>query len=377
MDYRDASTKILWHGTMLGQEQRLRFLSFIAEQFWKLAFKERQGLNALHVDSVKSVWLSGVKINGRRFDSDKEFIVPPEDSAMALKIATAVVVLLDDLDYRILDAIVPAPGGGEHDFLAERRNLPRKSSVEVKCKRILHEATLFGEFRQLMRKDALKLWRPSMFSERVLILVEFGCGSLESGWRIMRCEKYDARQQWKSLCGWPGGLSQLTASSSVVGSGSLKRKQTSTPAERMVSPTSSGDTSSKKTKNSGPKRASAASDEQWVLIAGLRYVTLPWYLGRPAVKSQQQIAAACCSSGRAELQNGNWSTLTSYWGQEVLEEEAFSRFRQHKWTSTLCSPSKPERGSLQVKLLKESQEPSSSKFLWNLEELQNCKALRK
>ena len=54
--------QVLWHSTVL---YRLRFISFVAESFWSLAFKERRGLNQLDASSVSSVVLSDVEVGGK------------------------------------------------------------------------------------------------------------------------------------------------------------------------------------------------------------------------------------------------------------------------------------------------------------------------
>ena len=68
--------------------------------------------------SFADLWLSDLKMNGRKCHQERELIVPPDDAALALKIANSVALLLEGLGYRILDAVVPAPGGGEHDLPA-------------------------------------------------------------------------------------------------------------------------------------------------------------------------------------------------------------------------------------------------------------------
>ena len=52
-------------------------------------------------------------------------------------------------------------------------------------------------------------------------------------------------------------------------------------------------------------------------------------------------------------------------------------FKQHHWVNTLCPKTKPERKGLQIKLPKQGQESSFTKYLWNLNELKKCKALKK
>ena len=88
MDYKDPKKHMLWHHTELC---RLRFVSFVAEQFWNMAFKQRKGLNSLTADSVQSVLLSKVSINGRKY-KDKEFKVDEDDAAIALRIANGEVI---------------------------------------------------------------------------------------------------------------------------------------------------------------------------------------------------------------------------------------------------------------------------------------------
>ena len=273
LDHSDASKTILWHRTAL---TRLRFVSYTAEQFWKLAFKQRKGLNALSAESVKSAFLDDVTVDGRERRGEVEFAVSREDATLALKIARGVVTALEDLGYRVLNAVVSGTktdgAPGEHDLLAERRGLPSMSSVEVKCKTIKKPASLLEKARDQMRKDAAKLFDPLRFSERVVVLVEFAGISLDDGWRIIRIERLNFGG-WASLRGWPGAsavaVASGVASPVAVAGGGVKRKRARTPASESSS-------------------ASLASGSKYVCLDGRKYATLPWHLGRPAVKSELQ-----------------------------------------------------------------------------------------
>ena len=147
-------------------------------------------------------------------------------------------------------------------------------------------------------------------------------------------------------------------------------KAAGTKRKRSVTPGRSGERSGN-TNNHGGEGC------QFVLLAGVEYSTLPWYLGRQALKSQLQVAMACCSSHRVEMRGGDWNTMASHWGQEVLDQIAVRNFKNHRWVNTLCKKSKPERAGLQVKLLSDGREPSTTKFLWCLPELEKCQALKK
>eukprot|EP00973_Karenia_brevis_P030264 4172016-Karenia_brevis.AAC.1 len=129
-DYRKHDIK--WHKTDMC---RLRLVSFAAEAFWRIAFKERAGMNVLTWMMVRYVIISGVIIDGRHY-SEAQIYLFEMDSVLALKIARGAVESLQKLHYRFLDAIVPQLGGGEHDIIAERDGLPGRSCIEVKCKQI-------------------------------------------------------------------------------------------------------------------------------------------------------------------------------------------------------------------------------------------------
>ena len=181
--YNLTKHRIKWHDTSL---HRLRLVSFVAEQFWKLAFKERRDLNALAGDSIKTVWLNDVHVDGVKKRGEVEVEVPIEYAMLAYKIAMEAVMVLEQFFYRVLDVVVRETSSGEHDLLVERRGLSGPSSVEVKCKTITSPKTQLENFRQQMRKDAIKLWRPSKFSERLVLVFEFADGAKDVSWRIVR-----------------------------------------------------------------------------------------------------------------------------------------------------------------------------------------------
>ena len=355
-DYRKHDIK--WRGTDVC---RLRLVSFVAERFWSIAFKDRAGLNILTWESVKFVILSDVIIDGRKY-CEASFDVLEKDAVLALKIARGAVEVLQNLRYRILDAIVPEVGGGEHDIIGERDGLRSRSSIEIKCRQINKPEVLLPTVRKQLREDALKLWRPEMFSERMVLLIEFGAGSLDSGWREIRCEAYNGL--WKSLRKWEGEDVPVSVESngcSVVG----KRKRESSSNRSSARNTTSN------TRGSNA-RGSTASSNNFVLIAGSKHTTLPMYLGRTPVKSEKQLASASASWDQVDLRHGTWATLERYKGQEILDQAHFDGFRSHRWVSTLCSQNDSRGHCLQVRLVARGHSAASSKFLWSVSELQKC-----
>ena len=358
LDYRDPCKKILWHGSALGAEQRLRFVSFVAERFWYMAFSMHLGLNQLKAEDVDSVVLSNVKVNGHHFDN-KTFKVPEADGAMALRIAIAVVELLEGLRYRVLDAVVPFRGS-EHDLVAEKKGLPMRSSIEVVCRTIKKPSELLEDSRTQLRKKALKLWCPKTFSERLAVMVEFsGAGPLEHGWRALRCEAYSSRGEWTPLRGWGGAMDSY-----------VEQKSTATKVQRSATPGSSA----KRRRTTGT--VGDASDK-FVLIDGAKYTTLPWFLGKSPVKSQKAAAAQSAADFQVDVRRGDWKTLSKFIGKEILPSTARSAFRLHRWVSTVCP--RAERFSaemLQVRLLSPGQKTSSKVFLWSRAELEKCRSLK-
>ena len=116
----------------------------------------------------------------------------------------------------------------------------------------------------------------------------------------------------------------------------------------------------------------------FVSLADEGYTTLRQYLGRDAVKSELSLASESCQAGRVEMRRGDWNSLGSYWGKELLSGQcARQQFRDHSWVDTIVANARSDRPPLQVKLMKQNQNPRSHKFLWRLSELQKCTALKK
>ena len=210
-----------------------------------------------------------------------------------------------------------------------------------------------------LREDALKLWLPEKFSERVVLLIEFGSGSLDSGWREIRCEAYNGA--WKSLKKWDGVAVEPMSDISGSSAG-LKRKREGSRNRRIAE---TSDTSNARVNNANDKK-------NYILIAGTKFTTLPLYLGREPVKSEKRLASDTGSSNQVELRHGTWLTLKKYLGQEILDETVFDKFRRNHWVETLCAQHDSRGQCLQVKLVAHGRTASSSKFLWNVEELQSC-----
>ena len=365
LDYAAEGKKILWHGTALGKTERLRFVSYLSEAFWKLAFKKRKGLNALSAHGVKSVLLEYITVDGRKRTGEVEFKVSEADAILALSIARAAVTALEDLGYRIVDAIVPDTkkdgGHGEHDLLAERRGQTGLSSVECKCKTIKNPDRLLEKARGQMRTEALQLFHGQRFCERVVVMFEYDGRPLENGWKMLRIERLGASGEWKNLRGWGGPPAVAVPSNREVARSSVKRKRPSTP----------DGTSTER------RQGDVASDCKWVSIAGAKYTTLPWYLGKTPLKSQKAIAANCAADGRVQLRRGDWKTVQGHVGKEILPNSARTVFRDNHWANTVCT--RAERFSdevLQVRRVPASGQATSNVFLWSLAQLEKCRNLR-
>ena len=368
-----AEHKIKWHGTLV---HRLRLSSYAAEKFWHMAFGLQLGMNRLSPDAVRTAWLDDGEVDGIKKRGEVEVELPADYQELAFKIACAAVELLESHGYRILNAIVPERDANdsddvqnsskkkEHDLVAERKGLWGPSSWEIKCKTIQYPDKLLATVQKQLRKDALKLWRPKAYSERGVLLFEFADGAKDHTWRTSRCEAFNGT--WGEIFGW-GQTQVAPALASKVG---LKRKVDTDYPSSAVS-----DKRKKATRGSGSSTGGSSNRENFVLIGGVPFTTLAWYLGRQAVKSEQQMAAAACSNGQVDLRFGDSKSLQALRGQELLSESQFGAFHQHRWVEINAPNPKPERARLQVRLLSDGQTPGA-RFLWDLSGLQRCVALK-
>ena len=312
--------------------------------------------------SVDVVLLNNITVNDRKRSGQVEFQVSEADATLALSIARSAVEALEDLGYRIVDAVVPDTkkngDRGEHDLLAERRGQTALSSIEIKCKTIKRPEKLLEKARSEMREDAKQLFHEQRFTERVVLMFEYGGGPLENGWNMLRIESLSAAGEWRSLRGWGGAtaiaVNPVAPVSPVVPAtpASRKRKRDSDAAPLVVG--------------------------KFVTLADERYTTLPQYLGRTAVKSELNLASESCQAGRVEMRRGDWNSFGGYWGKELLPgQTSRQQFQNHGWVETIVANARSDRPAVQVRLLKKNEEPHSSKFLWKLTELEGCRALRR
>ena len=224
-DYSDNARKIFRNGYLV---RSLTVIGVAAEQFLKLAIHYRRGFNALSWWSVKSVEMRGVIINGVS-RSSITVEVPRRDAEIALRLARAVVERLEQVGFRMLDAIVPQRDArntvvGEHDLVAERSGQTGKSSIEIKCRTFL-DGCRRDEFRRQLQKDTCTWWptavaRPNHgWAERVCALVEFSSRGADV-WSALRCESLPAEAKdepagWTPLFGWASRLGNSGGASSA------------------------------------------------------------------------------------------------------------------------------------------------------------------
>ena len=109
-----------------------------------------------------------------------------------------------------------------------------------------------------------------------------------------------------------------------------------------------------------------------VQIAGAKYQTLPWFLGRVPTKTDKTIANEHGSRGLVELRHGNHNTPSRYHGQAILRQGCAGKFRSNEWASTTCRPTRLDRDSLEARLVPERVGPLTSNFLWRTESLRRA-----
>ena len=145
--------------------EQLCVVGAAAELFWERAFGERKGMNSLVWSDVQSVELRQLTL-GKEVLKKVRVGLSREDSVLALRAARAVVNLVEQSRYRVVDAIVEqrdAKGKrvGEHDLLGEERQ-PTASSArglaswEVKFRRI-ETAKLLADVRRELQEEAWAL----------------------------------------------------------------------------------------------------------------------------------------------------------------------------------------------------------------------------
>ena len=115
------------------------------------------------------------------------------------------------------------------------------------------------------------------------------------------------------------------------------------------------------------RKRKASNDK--VFFDGVPYATRPWFLGKVPVKSEKAKAHRG-TTNVIELRNGDHNTLARYVGEELLESPVPQAFRQHRWVSTKCAPTRKDRGPLQCKLIPETSSTASSNVLYKVSDLQ-------
>ena len=118
-----------------------------------------------------------------------------------------------------------------------------------------------------------------------------------------------------------------------------------------------------------PPRPKRKASYDVVLFDGIPYTTLPWFLGKVPIKSEKKKVDACGFTSLVQLKNGNHTTLARYIGQELLGSSSLASFRQHKWVSTTCTPTREDRGSMQCRVISDGCVASSNNFLCKVSDL--------
>ena len=213
IDFRTTSLRI-------GQNRvtQLRVVGLAAEAFWRKAFHERKGMNALVSGDVTTVELRKVFVGNRKHEK-LNVALSRDDAQLALGAARAVCDLIERNGFRILDAVVPQRIGqgrivGEHDLVCERREgFGGRSSFEIKFRRVLNDRSL-PLVRSQLREEAWRMCGHGNglgrgFVERVCLLLRWGPGASDpfalGSWSASFAEArvVEGGADWKVLWGWP------------------------------------------------------------------------------------------------------------------------------------------------------------------------------
>lgn len=108
-----------------------------------------------------------------------------------------------------------------------------------------------------------------------------------------------------------------------------------------------------------------------VQIAGSKYQTLPWFLGRVPTWREKKIAQDHAHNKLVELRKGDNKTLEKYNGQSILLPDTFAQFLGHKWVRTICRSARA-RDNLAARLVRDAKSPESANFLWLTTSLQKA-----
>lgn len=232
LNYRDA--KLYVGGYRVKQ---LFVVSLAAEKFWRRGIHDHRGMNAQVWSDVVSVEARDVvRITGDgshrswRGLSTVELALTPADSAMGLKVACQVVELIEDHDYRVVDAIVEQRDAlgrtaGVHDLVCEKRGTVGGSgftSFEVKLRNLYSAKALLRARRQI-QVLSWKLWPAAqadskrMWSERVCLLLRWedavdSMSLMDGECAATYAESISARAvangpaEWRPLWGWGRSL---------------------------------------------------------------------------------------------------------------------------------------------------------------------------
>jgi hypothetical protein len=222
MDYRACAVQLNGY-----RVKQLCVVSLAAERFWFLAFRDRRGMGSLAWGDVASVELHGASVSGRT-RSSLVVGLTRADSELALRVARAVVSLVERHGFRVLDAVVPQKSAvaarvgrvGEHDLVCERRAGARGlSSVEVK----LRQVNVSGRLPVVRRQVQLEAWAmwpdtkadtQRAWAERLCVLLVWGPGNSFSlgDWSDAYGEAIPASaeecqpEMWMPVWGWAGAL---------------------------------------------------------------------------------------------------------------------------------------------------------------------------
>ncbi len=244
MDYRACAVQLNGY-----RVKQLCVVSLAAERFWFLAFRDRRGMGSLAWGDVASVELHGASVSGRA-RSSLVVGLTRADSALSLRVARAVALLVERHGFRAIDAVVPQKSAvaarvgrvGEHDLVCERRAGARGlSSVEVKLRQVSVSGRL-PVVRRQVQQEAWAMWPDTKadtqraWAERLCVLLVCGPGNSFSlgDWSDAYGEAIPASaeecqpEMWMPVWGWACALTAASDARALATTRRQKRCSIST-----------------------------------------------------------------------------------------------------------------------------------------------------